>query len=358
MAEEIHRIVDDGRAAPKEVAVLYRSNLQAGELESEMKARGVPYQLFGGTQTFERKEVKDVLAYVEAAVNPMSELAVRRSLTYPARGIGDAALRRLADQATLNDSSLHDAIQRCHAVKGLSERAREGCRAYMRVLTQVRMQIDDGTPAPDVIRNLCTNISLKEQIWGESGQNNKAAGRRWSNIEFLVRAFERRHAKKPLDHEGFEEFLRLLTLREQDDDEGEVANKVTLTTMHGSKGLEFRYVFLVGLEEGLMPHSRVLEERATDAPQLDGRAIDEVEQERRLFYVAVTRAKEHLYLCRALGRPSRGKLMKRAPSRFLLQVPEELLELQEVKEPPRPDSTELARGAQDVLAALLGTKTA
>ena len=354
VAEEIHRICDDGRAPPREVAVLYRSNLQAGELESELKARGVPYQLFGGTQTFERKEVKDVLAYLEAAVNPMAELAVRRSLTYPARGIGDATLRKLSDHATLHDSSLHDVVQRCHAVKGLDDRAREGCRAYLRVLTQVRMAIDEGKPGPDVVRGICEAIQLKEAIWAESGQNNKAAGRRWSNILYLVKAFERRHAKKPFDHAGFEEFLRLLMLREQDANEDEVVNKVTLTTMHGAKGLEFRYVFVVGLEEGLMPHARTLDDRATDAPPIDGRAIDEIEQERRLFYVAITRAKEQLYLCRALGRPARGKLVKRAPSRFLLQIPEELLELVEVKEPPRPDSGEVAKGAQDVLAALLG----
>ncbi|MEQ9319948.1 MAG: ATP-dependent helicase, partial [Polyangiaceae bacterium] len=211
-----------------------------------------------------------------------------------------------------------------------------------------------GKPAPDVVRGICEAIHLKEAIWAESGQNNKAAGRRWSNILYLVKAFERRHAKKPLDHAGFEEFLRLLMLREQDEDDGEVINKVTLTTMHGAKGLEFRYVFVVGLEEGLMPHARTLDERATDAPPIDGRAIDEIEQERRLFYVAITRAKEQLYLCRALGRPARGKLVKRAPSRFLLQVPEELLDLVEVKEPPRPDSGEVAKGAQDVLAALLG----
>jgi ATP-dependent DNA helicase Rep len=354
VAEEIHRICDDGRARHKEVAVLYRSNLQAGELESELKARGVPYQLFGGTQTFERKEVKDVIAYIEAAVNPTSELALRRSLTYPPRGIGDAALRRLADHATASDASLHDVVQRCHTVKGLSERARQGCREYMRILTGVRLAIDESKPGPDVVRDLCTAIELKAAIFSESGQNAKAAGRRWSNIEFLVRAFERRHAKKPLDHAGFEEFLRVLTLREQDSDDGDASNKVTLTTMHGAKGLEFRYVFMVGLEEGLIPHSRTLDDRATDAKQIDGRVIDEIEQERRLFYVAVTRAKEHLYMCRALGRPARGKIMKRVPSRFLLQVPEELLELVEVTEPPRPDSTELARGAQDVLAALLG----
>ncbi|MCA9622773.1 MAG: UvrD-helicase domain-containing protein [Myxococcales bacterium] len=354
VAEEIHRLLDHRGAQPKDVAVLYRSNLQAAELESELRARGIPYQMFGGNQTFERKEVKDVIAYLEAALNPSNELAVRRSLNYPARGIGDAGLKRIADHATMSDASLHDTIQRSHAVKGLNDKAREGCRDYLRILTQIRSAIDAGTPGPDVVRGLCVAIGLKEAIIAESGTNNKAAARRLANVQFLVRAFERRHEKRPLDHAGFEEFLRLLMLREQDADDGEATNKVTLTTMHGSKGLEFRIVFVVGLEEGLMPHARTLEERSTDAPPIDGRAIDEIEQERRLFYVAVTRAKEQLYLCRALGRPARGKLVKRVPSRFLLAVPEDLLELEEVMEPPRPDAAEVQRGAQDVLAALLG----
>jgi ATP-dependent DNA helicase Rep len=353
VANEAHRLVESG-ARPRDIAVLYRSNLQAGELEAELKARAMPYQLIGGTQTFERKEVKDVLAYLSAAVQPSSELSVRRSLNYPARGIGEAAMTKLGAFATMHDSSLMTAVERAHAIAGFSPSALQGCRDYARIVNELRQNIDTQMPTADVVRQLAERIDLKPAIWAEAGKNNKAAARRWGNIEFLLRSCERRNNGQPLDREAWVAFLRLLMLREQDDSEDGVVDKVTLTTMHGAKGLEFSHVFVVGLEEGLMPHARVLDERATDAPPIDGRAIDELEQERRLLYVAITRAKQQLYLCLAKARPARGKLVKRAPSRFLLQIPEPLLEEHDISEPPPPDTGQLQRGAADVLAALLG----
>ena len=355
VADEIHRLMEREGVRPRDVAVLYRSNLQAAELETELKARGVAYQLFGGTQTYERKEVKDLLAYIEAAIQPASELAVRRSINYPARGVGEVALKTLATHATLNDISLLRAAERCHAIKGLADGAREGCRAYLRIIEQIRQAIDAGTAPGAVVTQLAEAIELKGAIWAESGQNNKAAGRRWSNVLALVRTFERRHGRMPLkSREDWGQFLRSLLLREDADEGDEPTDKVTLTTMHGAKGLEFRIVLAVGLEEGFLPHARTVEERATDAPPIDGRKLDEVEQERRLFYVAITRAREQLYLCRALGRLARGKLIKRAPSRFLLQIPESLLEVREILEPPKQDLAEVHRGARDVLAAITG----
>ncbi len=355
VAEEAGRIVDSGRGRPKDIAVLYRSNLQAGELEAELRARGLPYQLFGGTQTFERKEVKDLIAYLEVAVNPSAELAARRSLTYPARGIGDAALDKLAHHATLHDLSLAGAAERAHAVAGLNDRAREGCRDYLRILDEIRRAIDAGTPSAEVVQQLCARIDLKRAIWAECGNNNKAAGRRWSNVVFLIRAFERRDQKGRMDRDAFAQFLRMLMLREEQDDDDEAVDKVTLTTIHGAKGLEFRYVFLVGLEEGFLPHARCLDDRITDVTSLYGPVVDELEQERRLFYVAVTRAKEQLYLCHARTRAARGKSVKRAPSRYLLQVPEALLDKVDILEPPKPDLDTVQRGAKDVLAAILAS---
>jgi DNA helicase-2/ATP-dependent DNA helicase PcrA len=288
------------------------------------------------------------------SLDPFSELAVRRSLNYPARGVGDVALAKLGAFATANDVSLYSAVARAYAIAGMSPAAREGCRDYLRILAELDRNLKSSAPPHEALRQLAETLDLKRQLWAECGENNKAAARRWANVEFLFRAFERRHEKQPLDRDGLSQFLRMLLLREQDADEGDRSNKLTLVTMHGAKGLEFRYVFVVGLEEGLMPHARTLDERATDAPQLDGRAIDEIEQERRLFYVAVTRAKEQLYLCYAQARPARGKLMKRAPSRFLLQVPEALLERQDLEDLPPATADQVAKGAKDVLAALLG----
>jgi DNA helicase-2/ATP-dependent DNA helicase PcrA len=354
VAEEAHRLIDYGSAKPSDIAVLYRSNLQAGEIEAELRARGVPYQVFGGTQTFERKEVKDLLAYLTVCLDPFNELAVRRSLNYPARGVGDAALAKIGAFATANDVSLYSAVARAYAISGLSPAAREGARDYLRIVSELDRALNAGTAPHVALRQLTETLDLKRQLWAECGQNNKAAARRWANVEFLLRAFERRHDKEPLDRERLLQFLRMLLLREQDADEGERGNKMTLVTMHGAKGLEFRYVFVVGLEEGLMPHARTLDERATDTPSMTGAAIDEIEQERRLLYVAITRAKEQLYLCHAQTRPARGKMVKRAASRFLLQVPEALLERRDLEDLPDATAGQVAKGAKDVLAAILG----
>jgi DNA helicase-2/ATP-dependent DNA helicase PcrA len=359
VAEEACRIIERG-GRPKDIAVLYRSNLQAPEIEAEMKARAVPYQLFGGAQTFERKEVKDLLAYVEVAVNPYAELAVRRSINYPSRAIGDAALAKLAVHATLHDTSLYHAAERAHAVAGLSDRAREGCRDWVRVVTELRRAVETcgtagGGTIVEAVKQLADNIELRRNIFAECGENNKAAGRRWTNVLYLLKAFERRDQKERLDRAGVEQFLRVLMLRQEEDEDGAVPDKVTLTTMHGAKGLEFPYVFVIGLEEGFLPHARSLEERVTDGPQVHGGpSVDELEQERRLFYVAITRAKQQLYLCHARGRATRGKTHKRVPSRFLLQIPEDLLEPVDLLDPPKPDVAAVKRGAEDVLAAILG----
>src|SRR5690606_31826366 len=219
VAEEIFRLIDAGTAKPSEVAVLYRSNLQAPEIDSELRARGVVYQLFGGNQTFEKKEVKDLLAYLQVALDPGHELAVRRSLNYPPRGLGDAAIAKLASHATAHDTSLMGAVEKSHAVSGLSAANREGCREYLRVIEEIKRGIYGGTSAPQVIKALATTIGLKQAIFAESGQNAKAAARRMANVGFLLRAFERREEKGPLDADGWKTFLRMLLLREDDDEE-------------------------------------------------------------------------------------------------------------------------------------------
>jgi len=353
VADQAKGLIAAGTARPRDIAVLYRSNLQAGEIETELAARGLPYQLFGGTQTFERKEVKDVLAYLTAAVEPWGELAVRRSLTYPPRGIGDAGLRKLASHATASDGTLLDSALGAHRVAGLSDAARRGCRAYGRVLTELNRRLDRGESATAITRWLVEAIELKAAIFAESGQSNKAAGRRWGNVQHLLKAFARREQSGPLDREALRQYLRMLVLRENDEDDGDVADRITLTTMHGAKGLEYPFVFLVGLEEGFLPHARSVAERATDVHGGPGPVVDEIEQERRLLYVAITRARRQLWLCHAKARLARGKLQKRVPSRFLLQIPDELLVARDLDDPAAADIGVAQRGARDVLAAIL-----
>jgi superfamily I DNA/RNA helicase len=333
--------------------VLYRSNLQSAAIESSLKERQIPMRMIGGTQFYERKEVKDLIAYLRVALNPGDEMSLRRILNYPARGIGEVAVSKLSAYATAHDTSLWAAVSKPYAIHELPHAAMDGCRELLRIIEAARARFDRGERSSDIARALLADAGFKEDITAGSASNN-AAARRWGNLEGLLGVFTRRDDQGKGDRAQFSEFLRLLALR-QDSEEEEAIDRVTLTTMHGAKGLEFPYVFVIGLEEGLMPHQRSLTEHATDAgpPGGDGESGGHsIEEERRLFYVAVTRARDRLYLMRAKNRGARGKMVPRTPSRFLLDIPPELVQEREEIAPAAPEISKTAAGAASVLAAL------
>ncbi len=349
IATEIQRRIEGGDR-PKAFAVLYRSNLQSAPIEAALKERAIPFRIIGGQQFFERKEVKDLIAYMRVVLNPGDEMALRRIINYPSRGIGEVALHKLSSYATAHDLSLWNAVLKHHAVHELPAPALEGCRSIIRLIEQMRQRMNAFSPA-SVARALVAEIGLKEDIYAAS-TSNPAAARRWGNVEGLLNVFGRREDQGKGDRESFAEFLRLLALRQDDDDE-EAHDKVTLTTMHGAKGLEFPTVFVIGLEEGLLPHSRTVTERATDFVPADTDGATSLEEERRLFYVAVTRARDRLFLCRSRARGVRGKLTARTPSRFFLEVPAELYDERVEDSPIAPALEQAKAGAAGVLAALL-----
>jgi len=346
VARTIDDLVRTGKARPKDCAILYRSNLQAPELETALKERQIDYDMIGGTQLFERKEVKDLLSYLKVVFDPMDEIALRRIVNYPSRGIGEVALEKIASHATAYKTTLWTALTRAHAVQDLAPAAMEGARDVVRVIESARASFNQGKVSTDVARELLDAVRLKEDLTAASSSHT-AAARRWSNLEGILGVFSRRDARGLGTGDAFEDFLRLLALR-QDSDDAKPADAVTLSTMHGAKGLEFPYVFIVGLEEGLLPHSRTESERVTDVP-VGEHGVDE---ERRLFYVSVTRAKDKLYLCRAGRRAFRGKSMSRMPSRYVVEIPHDLYTLREDGgEDPQAAVVQRA-GAQNLLAAL------
>jgi DNA helicase-2/ATP-dependent DNA helicase PcrA len=349
VANEAQRLVEREGVRPRDIAVLYRSNQQAQPIESALKERQIPLRMIGGQQFFERKEVKDLLAYLKLTLTPDDEMALRRIVNYPARGIGDAAFSKITAYATAHDMSLWAVVQRAHAVRDLPPAALEGCRQVVRIIEAARMRFEQGQPSASVALQLCEDVGLKQDIMAGSA-NPQAAARRWGNIEGLLKVFTRRDEQGKGGREQFAEFLRLLALSRDDDDE-DAQDRVTLTTMHGAKGLEFPYVFVIGLEEGLMPHSRTTTERATDMPVGDGEATS-LDEERRLFYVAVTRAREKLFMSRCKVRTQRGKPVPRTPSRFLLEIPTELYDEREENAPVAPALEKTKAGAASVLAAL------
>jgi superfamily I DNA/RNA helicase len=352
IAREIARFVRDEGKSPTEIAILYRSNAQSAAFEEALREEGIAHRVVGGQQFFERKEVKDVLAYLKVVVNPSDEIGLRRIVNYPARGIGEGSVERLGVHALARGWSLWQAVERVDALDDVSGAARAGCKGLERVFAETRAELASGPSVEAAVRGLCERIGLRKDI-DQSSPSLPAAARRWGNIEALFRSFARREAREARGRDGkgpawLAAFLQALTL-EQTEEEGEApAGRVTLSSLHGAKGLEFDHVFLAGCEEGLLPHSRTLDARATDANPQD------IEEERRLFYVGVTRARETLALTRAKTRGLRGKTVPRTPSRFLVEIPAELLEVVEVSEMPGVSAAVMEQGASALLAALEG----
>jgi ATP-dependent DNA helicase Rep len=304
--------------------------------------------MIGGTQFYERKEVKDLTAYLKVALDPADEIALRRIINYPTRGVGDVAVVKLAAFATVHNTTLWTAVEKAYAVNDLAQTARDGCRDLVRIAMQVRQRFDAGEPSAQVARALAEDIKLKEDIQAAS-PSSSAAARRWANVEGILGVFGRRDAKGMGGRKEFTDFLRILALREEQDEE-QSHDRITMTTMHGAKGLEFPAVFVVGCEEGLLPHSRTLTERATDVPMVDG-AVS-LEEERRLFYVAVTRAQDKLWISRAEQRAFRGRTAARVISRFLQEIPEDLMVVSTETAAPALAPDALAVAADNLLAAI------
>jgi DNA helicase-2/ATP-dependent DNA helicase PcrA len=352
VAREIRRALKEEKRKPSDVAVLYRSNGQARLLEAALREQGVAHRVVGGAQFFERKEVKDVLAYLKLALNPTDEISLRRVINTPPRGIGEATVEKLALHAAKLRWPLWQCVERVDALDDVPNAARDGCRALAECVAQARHELMTAKRRPsEVARAICERVELKSYL-DTSGPTGDAAAKRWANVEGVLSTLERREAREaeaPTGPDGLAAFLHLLTLNIDNDSE-DGGDVVTLSTLHGSKGLEFDVVFLIGCEEGYLPHSRTIDARATDV--VDGGGGD-IEEERRLFYVGVTRAKERLTLSRAKSRVVRGKALPRTPSRFLLEVPAELLDEQDVKE-EAPTTTEEATANVAAILALLG----
>ncbi len=366
IGKELRRMIKDERRSARTLAVLYRSNGQAKAIEEALREEGVPYRMIGGTQFFERKEVKDLLAYMKVALHPTDDISLRRIVNYPARGIGEASLDKLASYAVARGWSLWQAVERVDALDDVSPAAREGCKALAVIIEETRREIfAEKKRASEVIRGLGDRSGLKREV-DASSPTPDVAGKRWANVEGLFNTFVRREVREDKKTEAEKSgkgeaadlaaFLQALTLDSSEEEE-KAGDAVTLSTLHGSKGLEFDVVFLIGCEEGLLPHARTLDTKANDVsttanPSGTEKFAADIEEERRLFYVGVTRARELLFLSRARTRVSRGKAMPRTPSRFLLDVPREMLDEREVRDEPSMSIEETTNAANALLAAL------
>ncbi|HEY3820180.1 MAG TPA: UvrD-helicase domain-containing protein [Polyangiaceae bacterium] len=349
VGRQIRRLLREEGKRASDVAVLYRSNGQSKLVEEALREQGVGHRVVGGTQFFERKEVKDVLAYMKLCMNPSDEISLRRVINYPARGIGETSLEKLALHAAQRQWSLWEAVERVDALDDVGGPARDGCNTLAKIVADARRELFGAKRAPsEVARGIVERVGFKGEIDGSS-PNVGAAGKRWANVEGILGTLARREARTGATTDGLSAFLHTLTMDIEAEAE-DTSDLVTLSTLHGSKGLEFDVVFLIGCEEGYLPHARTLDARATDDLERAGSA--DLEEERRLFYVGVTRARDTLVLSRAKTRVLRGKAVPRTPSRFLLDVPPELLDEQDVKEEAPTPTREAAANVEAILALL------
>jgi DNA helicase-2/ATP-dependent DNA helicase PcrA len=331
VAREIRALHDGGRRW-EDIAVMYRSNLQAKVIEEELRQGGVPYVMYGGQQFFERKEVKDVIAYMRVALNPKDELALRRVINYPARGIGATTIERLVAAAQAKHATLWDALQDGQqSLFELHGGAKTGIAGFVGVVSRLGTALDNGHDVVAATRAMMDEIGLYDDL-RDASPSASAAQRRIDNVEGLLRSLQR-HAERGKGRDGLAEYLRMLTLETSRDDEDASGDKVVLTTLHGAKGLEFPVCFMIGLEEELLPHIRTLQPQVTDV--LDADHATDISEERRLCYVGITRAQRKLYLTRAVNRVMRNREVPRTPSRFLLEIPDELLEVRDLAEEAR-----------------------
>ena len=321
VAMEIDRLAREEQLRYDDVGVLYRTNGQSREMEVGMRAAGIPHRVVGGMAFFERREVKDALAYLRLLANPRDELAFLRAVAVPARGIGPASLARLRQSAEMRLDTLPDACLRADRVAGLGARvAREAVR-FGATLESFSRELEgraDRLDLSDLADRLFDVVGLREALRSAEGGRKPSAVRFYlENVDALVAflASYQRQAEEP----ELADFLRRVALegndRGDDPDAPKDRGKVTLMTLHAAKGLEFSAVFLAGVEEGLLPHGRSVQERDGDD-----------DEERRLFYVGVTRAERWLTLTRCAKRTRFDGAHYPEPSRYVASLPDGLIE--------------------------------
>ena len=297
---------EDGSLKYGDIAITYRINAQSRVIEESLMRFGIPYQLIGGTRFYERREVKDALAYVRLARNSVDRVALGRIINVPARGIGAKTVEELGAWAESRDVSMWAAVEAAGENPNLAPRARAQLGVFADLMRGL-MAMAASEPPSAIFDAALERSGLETAINDGAGEGEE----RWANVQEL-----RNHAAE-FDEiappEGLARFLEEVALVSDQDELEEAPDRVTLITLHAAKGLEFPVVFIVGLEEGLLPHRRALEDER------------ELEEERRLAYVGMTRAKDRLYLVHAHHRSTYGVGAQSDPSRFLAELPEDLL---------------------------------
>lgn len=338
-----------------DIGILYRMNTQARVLEEALRPRNVPYRVLGGTSFFERKEVGDAIAYLRVAAHPGDEIALRRIINYPARGIGRTTILRIAELAQERKLAFAKVVADLD-VTSVGAAAHKSIAQFLQMVQVSRLLLKDAeheaatvpprteetTPIAQWARKFLDDVKLEDAI-RDDPRNQKTAQSRVDNLRDLVGSlirYERRRWSEKLTGDVAEwkpptlfDALAVLALDDLDDEDEEPRtddHRVTLMTLHSAKGLEFRDVYMVGLEEGILPHARSIAENTLD-------------EERRLMYVGITRARERLTLSCCRTRKRGGGLVDGVPSRFIGEIPGELINAKTASAVLTPDDSEALR---------------
>ncbi|MDQ3438392.1 MAG: ATP-binding domain-containing protein, partial [Actinomycetota bacterium] len=302
VVSEVERLIDGG-ASPRDISVFYRTNAQSRALEDVLVREGVPYQVVGGVRFYERAEIKDAMAYLSVISNPDDSVSLERIINVPKRGLGNTSVAKLQEYARRNGVSLYGALTEADGV-GLTGAAKKACRGVRELFEGLRVAAREVPPA-ELIGAVLDESGYRQELETE---DTVEAESRLENLEELINAAREYEIVEP--EPRLEGFLQEQALYSDQDSLTSEGGSVTLMTLHNAKGLEFGHVFVVGMEEGTFPHARSLDEH-------------NLEEERRLAYVGITRARETLTLTHAKLRSSWGEREYRMPSRFLSEIPDE-----------------------------------
>ena len=291
-----------------DMAILYRTNAQSRVLEEVLIKRALPYTMVGGTKFYDRKEIKDVLAYLRVLYNPFDDLSLLRIINVPKRSIGATTVAKLQDYARANGTSLFMTLTQLHLVDTIKGKTKEKLEEFGILIFTLVAEMEDKTVL-DILESILDRTGYLAQLEESTDPQDQARAENIGELLSVAKDFQDTNPTGTV-----EDFLEQVALVNDVDSFEQEESKVTLMTLHAAKGLEFPIVFLGGLEEGLFPHSRTLMNP------------EEIEEERRLAYVGITRAEKELYISNATTRTVFGRTSSYLPSRFIDEIPEELVD--------------------------------
>ena len=317
VVETIHKERFSRKLEYRDFAILYRTNGQSRAFEEQLRYENIPYVIIGGQQFFDRKEVKDALGYLKVLANPHDEVNLLRILNYPKRGIGETSAEKIIQSSIEQDQPLWQILQRARHIPELGDKAIASIEAFVLLLERYQREFRQPQQMVAIVQDLFRELKLEEELFRQADDPVKAR-RRVENLHEVINSLSTYVEREPVPTLGG--FLEKVSLLDRDEpargskEEKLKQDAVVMMSLHSSKGLEFPCVFLVGMEEGFLPHNKIVDEGG------------DIAEERRLCYVGMTRARQKLVLLGAARRKKYGRLQPKDPSRFLLEIPDELLE--------------------------------